>query len=205
MDVGEPLFAEFLGLPPIDIALFRAEAQQTARAMVGALIQRIEVPQLLVIQDLIAQGFAAAHTPTAMARAIAAVVGLDDRRAKALARFEAEVRAAGEKSEAKILRLVDADRRRKLKSRGIGIARTESTRTASKAQDMIWRQAIEQGQMAEGEYEQEWVPSPLACPICEGLRGARAPIGGRFPEPGGEGPPGPHPLCRCHRRLRRPE
>jgi hypothetical protein len=201
---GELIFAEAMGFQPIDLALFRSEAQQTARAMVGALIQRIEQPQLLTIQDIIAQGFAESRTPTASARAIASVIGLDDRRAAALLRYGDDLAAKGV-PERERLRLIEAERKRKLKSRGYAVSHTESVRAATAAQDMIWEKAIEEGQIGEGEYEQEWVPSPGACPRCEGLRGARAPIGGRFPEPGGAGPPEPHPHCRCGRRLRRPE
>jgi hypothetical protein len=200
---GELIFAQSMGFTPIDIALFRQEAQQTARAMIGTLVQGIEQPQLLTIQDLIAESFVQSKTPIQVARSVADVVGLDDRRARALARYALELEAKGI-PEKERLRLVEAERRRKLKSRGLAVGRTESTRCATKAQDFIWEKAISEGQMAEGDYEQEWVPSPNACPVCNGLRGARAPIGGRFREPGGEGPPNPHTHCRCGKRLRRP-
>lgn len=201
---GELVFAESMGFQPIDIALFRAEAQQTARAMVGTLVQGIEHQQLQTIQDLVAQGFAENLTPTVRARTIANVIGLDDRRAQALARYAAELEAKGV-PERERLRMIQAERSRKLKSRGLAVSRTESIRTATKAQDTIWEKAIAEGQTAEGDYEQEWVPSPNACSVCQGLRGARAPIGGRFRDPGGEGPPHPHTHCSCGKRLRRPE
>lgn len=201
---GELVFAESMGFQLIDLALFRAEAQQTARAMVGTLIQAIEQPQLVTIQDLIAQGFAASRSTTESARAIASVIGLDARRAEALEAYRLKLEADGV-PERKRLRLIETERKRKLKSRGYAVSHTESVRAATNAQETIWAKAIEEGQMAEGDYEKEWVPSPDACPVCQGLRGARAPIGGRYRDPGGEGPPHPHPHCRCGQRLRRPE
>lgn len=199
---GELVFAETMGFQPIDIALFRGEAQQTARAMVGELIQGVEGPQLETIQRIIAEGFAESRTPTRTARAIADVIGLDERRAGALAKYARELESKG-LPEKERLRLIEAERQRKLKSRGLAVGRTESTRTATNAQDIIWKRAISEGQMGEGEYEQEWLPSPNACPICQGLRGARAPIGGRFRDPGETGPPA-HTNCLCAKRLRRP-
>jgi hypothetical protein len=200
---GELVFAQTMGLPPVDIALFRAQAQQAARTMVGNLIQGIEQPQLETIQRVIAEGFAESQTPIQRARAISDVIGLDDRRARALAKYARELEADG-LPEKERLRLVERERRRKLKSRGLMVGRTESTRAATEAQDMIWETAVREGQIQEGEYEMEWLPSVNACPICLGLKGARAPIGGRFRDPGGEGPPNPHPGCLCGRRLRRP-
>lgn len=91
---------------------------------------------------------------------------------------------------------------RLLKSRGEAIRRTESLRAATEAQHIIWREAVDRGVLDPDKLEREWLPSPNACPICEGLRGARAPlVGGSYPEPGGEGPPAPHPNCRCAERV----
>lgn len=211
---GELVFAESLGLDPIDLGIFRRDAAQAARTMVGDLIQGIEVGrinpltgartrgQLDIVRDLVAEGFDVGRPHSASARLIRDVIGLDDRLAGALARYAAELEAKG-LAEAKRLRLIEKESRKKLQSRGLAVSRTESIRAASLAQDMIWQRAVEAGQITE-DYEQEWVPVVNPCPICEGLRGARAPIGGTFPEPGGQGPP-QHPSCRCARRLRRRE
>ena len=210
---GEIVFAESLGLPPLDVAVFRRDAAQAARTMVGDLIQGIESGrinpvtgvrsrgQLDIVRDLVADGFDTGRSHATSARLIRDVIGLDDRRAGALAKYAAKLEAEGV-PEAKRLRLIAAESRRKLQSRGLAVSRTESVRAASIAQDMIWQRGIQEGQL-DNVYEQEWVPSPNACPTCLGLRGARAPIGGEFPAPGGAGPPSPHPLCRCGRRLRR--
>jgi hypothetical protein len=199
---GELVFAESLGLEPIDIGLFRRDAAQAARTMVGDLIQGIEKGQLDAVRTIVADGFDLGRSHPASARLIRDVIGLDDRRAGALAKYAAKLEARGI-PEAKRLALIAKEAKKKLQSRGLAVSRTESVRAASLAQDMIWTRAVEAGQIT-ADYEQEWVPVPRPCPICEGLRGARAPIGGTFPEPGGQGPP-QHPSCRCGRRLRRRE
>lgn len=206
---GELVFAESLGLEPIDIGLFRRDAAQAARTMVGDLIQGIETGQLGAVRNLVAEGFEAGRPHAASARLIRDVIGLDDRRAGALAKFAAELERLGV-SEKRRLREVERMSRMKLQSRGLAVSRTESIRAASLAQDMIWERAVQAGQITEA-YEQEWVASPSAfnpekCPtgVCARLNHTRAPIGGEFPAPGGKGPP-VHPNCFCGRRLRRRE
>jgi hypothetical protein len=199
---GEVVFAESLGLAPIDLGIFRRDAAQAARTMVGDLIQGIETGQLDAVRAIVAEGFEAGRSHAASARLIRDVIGLDDRRAGALAKYAAKLEAMGI-PEKKRLALIAKEAKKKLQSRGLAVSRTESVRAASLAQDMIWQRAVQAGQITP-DYEQEWLPVPNACPICEGLRGARAPIGGQFPAPGGDGPPA-HPNCFCARRLRRRE
>lgn len=209
---GEIVFAETMGFEPLDLDIFRRDAADAARRMVGDLIQGIEVGkvnpvtgmrsrgQLDIVRDIIAEGFETGRTHRASAHLIRDVIGLDDRRATALAKYAAELEVKGVPQSMR-LRMIAAESKRKLQSRGLAVSRTESIRAASLAQDMIWERGLEAGQIPN-VYEQEWVPSPNACPICEGLRGSRAPIGGRFPDPGETGPPA-HPSCRCNKRLRR--
>lgn len=209
---GEVVFAETMGFEPLDLGIFRRDAADAARRMVGDLIQGIEVGrvnpvtgarsrgQLDIVRDIIGEGFDLGRPHRASAHLIRDVIGLDDRRATALAKYAAELEANGVPQSVR-LRMIAAEAKRKGQSRGLAVSRTESIRAASLAQDMIWQRGIEAGQIPD-VYEQEWVPSPNACPTCEGLRGARAPIGGRFPDPGDTGPPA-HPACRCGKRLRR--
>lgn len=218
---GELVFAETMGFPPLDLGIFRQDAVRASRSMVGDLIQGIEAGRvnpvtgirsrgsLEIVRDLVGEGFELGRPHAQSARLIREVIGLDDRRAGALAKSAAKLEAQGV-PEKKRLRMVAAESRRKHQSRGLAVSRTESTRAASIAQDVIWQRGLESGQFAD-VYEQEWVASPGAfnpekCPsgVCKGLHHARAPIGGKFPEPGGKGPP-VHPHCMCGRRLRRRE
>lgn len=211
---GELVFAETMGFPPLDLGIFRRDAEQAARTMVGDLIQGIEAGRvnpvtgirsrgaLEIVRDLVGEGFELGRPHAQSARLIREVIGLDDRRAGALAKYAQELEVKGI-PEKRRLRMIAAESKRKLQSRGLAVSRTESVRAASIAQDMIWGRALAEGQMPN-VYEQEWVPSVKACPVCRALKGARAPIGGTFPSPGGSGPP-LHPACGCGRRLRRRE
>lgn len=214
--VGAPIFAETMGfrLPP-DLAVFRQGAQGAARSIVGELVRGIEhgwtdpisgvhrPGSLETIQRIIAEGYELGHTPARIASNISQVVGLTDRQSDELLRFWAKLEADDTLTQRERLALLERERKRKLGIRGRAIGRTETTRAASAAQDLIWQQAVDDGELDAEVYEQEWLPAPGNCPICEGLRGKRAPIGGEFPAPGGKGPPNPHPHCRCGRRLRR--
>ncbi len=209
---GELVFADTMGFPPLDLGIFRQDATHAARAMVGDLIQGIESGRinpitgarsrgsLEMVRDLIGEGFDLGRPHAASARLIREVIGLDDRRAGTLAKYAVKLEAEGI-PEKKRLRMIAAESKRKLQSRGLAVSRTESIRAASIAQDVIWQRGLESGQFAD-VWEQEWVPSIRACPVCLGLMGARAPIRGQFPAPGGSGPPA-HPSCGCGRRLRR--
>lgn len=108
----------------------------------------------------------------------------------------------GELSAKRVAQLYRLENSRLLKSRGETIRRTESLRAATEAQHLIWREAVDRGVLDPETMEREWLPAPNACPECGGLRGARAPlVGGSYPDPGGDGPPGPHPNCRCGERV----
>lgn len=210
---GEEAFAELLRIPPVDISTFRRQARAVAKAQIGTLIQGIEYGpidpltgvrgpgQIDVIRGLIESGYAEGREPARTAQLVKDVIGLDDRRAQALLRYRGELEAQGYSGE-QLERLVAREEARKLKSRGLAIARTETIRAASEAQDLIWEEAVRSRQIPD-VYEQVWIASPNACPICRRLHGARAPIGKEFPPPGGKGPPAPHPHCHCGRRLER--
>lgn len=211
--VGEEVFADALGVAPVDISTFRRLAQQVSREQIGELIQGIEhgwtdpltrehVPgQIDVVQRLIDEGFAEGRSPSQTAKLIEDVIGLDDRRAGALVKYRDELVADGVEGE-ELDKLVEKERAVKIKSRALAISRTETIRAASEAQDLIWEEAVKQGQI-DDIYEMVWIASPRSCPVCRGLHLSRAPIGGEFPEPGGKGPPAPHPHCSCGRRLER--
>lgn len=199
---GELIFAAGMGLLPVDLGLFRQGASVAAREIVGNLIVDVSAGQVEAVRAIIAEGFELGRTVEASAKLLREVVGLDPRRAGALSKYEAELEAEGRAAD-QIERMVAAAGRRKLKSRALSIARTETIRAASESQDLIWEEGVRAGQIDQNVWEQEWVPIPGACRrVCLPLKAARAPIGGTFPGRGGKGPPA-HPFCRCGRRLRR--
>lgn len=84
-------------------------------------------------------------------------------------------------------------------ARAEAIARTETIRAANAGQQETWDQAVTAG-LLNGDEKQVWIVTPddALCPICEGLDGDEAPLGGTFNADGDDidGPPA-HPNCRC--------
>lgn len=192
---GAEVFAETNGFTAPEPEVFRAFARDAARTEVGQLVTAISEGQLGAIQEVTARGFAEGLSPRQQAEQLRGIIGLDERRAGALAKFQTELAGKEGLSEAQRQALLRREEQRLLQSRSLMVARTESVRAGTLAQDRIWSEAVERGELNEELYEEEWVASPNACEVCSGLDGERAPIGGQFPDPGGSGPPDPHPGC----------
>lgn len=80
-------------------------------------------------------------------------------------------------------------------TRGTLIARTEAMIATHEGQRQGWEQAVEAGILPEDAVV-EWmvVGDDKVCPICSGLEGATRKLSGKYPDPGGFGPP-LHPRC----------
>jgi hypothetical protein len=150
------------------------------------------------------QSFARGEHPNAIAKAIGDAVGLTPAQSDQVDR----VRLALQDEDVKpstIARRVAQLQKRKLKQRGQLIARTETMRAGNDGQLASWRTLVERGLLDDNRYEREWlaiVPSDgRTCPICEGLDGIRAPIGGDYTPEEAKGGAPQHPDCRCTERL----
>jgi hypothetical protein len=79
------------------------------------------------------------------------------------------------------------------------IARTETMTASNVGQQNAWDQAVDDG-LLTGDELQEWIVTPddRLCPVCDGLDGEQAELGGMFEADGEQydGPPA-HPNCRC--------
>jgi hypothetical protein len=194
--VGAEAFAEAVGIIPVtDVAAYRAQAERAARKLIGNLVTSIGQGQRLAIREVIATGYREGLPVKRLAETLRGVVGLDERRAGALAKFQAKLQARADLTAPQRARLAAREEARLLKSRTLAIAKTESVRAGSRAQEAVWQAAIAEGELAGEQLEREWLPSPSACPeICAPLAGARAEIDGEFPGEGGDGPPA-HPNC----------
>jgi hypothetical protein len=204
--VGAEVFAGAMGIAPVtDVAVYRVRAERAARKLVGDLVTGIGQGQRLAIREVIATGYREGLPVKKLAETLRGVVGLDERRAGALAKFQVKLEVRADLTVAQRVRLAAREEARLLKSRTLAIAKTESVRAGSRAQEVVWQAAIEEGELAGEQWEQEWLSGPDACPeICAPLAGARAGIGEEFPGEGGDGPPA-HPWCDCGRRLVRRE
>lgn len=213
----------------LDLDVFRSRAAGAARRLVGDAITLIDKAQREAIRAIIEEGYKLGRPPRASARAIEKLVGLDAaragaqvklvealklkpppmwalREAYALRKRPEEFDAWSERYRrglpaAQQRAWTDAAYARRLRSRGLAIARTETSAAARMAQNMIWEQAIEEGALDPAKWVKEWVRIPAAreCPVCGPLQRKRTVIGGRYPG-GLVGPPA-HTHCLCGERL----
>lgn len=208
-EVGVPVFAETLGVPALDLGTYRSRAVKAARELVGEAITLITHETRQAVREIVADGFAQGQTPRQIANRLAQTVGLDARRARGFETFLQDLQDdPPDLSEEQIQRLIDREYSRRLKSRGLAIARTETAAAAAAAQSAIWDTAIDEGKLQEQAYVRVWVRIPAAkpCPICGPLQKKRARIrGGYYVGAGGKRyyrPPG-HTNCRCGEFLDR--
>lgn len=202
--ISADTFAASVGLEAgvLDMDLFRLAAVDSASEQVGNLVTAITDSARESIRETVAAGFREGWSQIDIARNLRDVVGLDARRAESFNKFLARLKAdPPDLSSAGIQRLIDAEYGRLLKSRTLTIARTESVRASTLAQQDLFETAVDQGEIESDAWEQEWIASPNACDECNDLDGETTEIGGEFPDPGGSGPPDPHPACQCALRL----
>lgn len=169
------------------------------------LVDLLDVTQQQAVAAIVQRMFSDNVPPNRAARLIFEVIGLDSRQANAVASFEAGLQEDGRAPE-QIQRLVAtySDRLRRYRARMI--ARTESIRGSVRGQQMLWRVAVEQGVLIPSRTRQVWLTSldERACPTCMAMHHQQVPLGEPFIGPDGatyDGPPDPHPQCRCGIRL----
>jgi hypothetical protein len=176
---------------------------QWSRTHAAELVTNLSTETRRALRDVLTQAIHQGQAPARTARIVESVIGLTRQQANAVARFYAANREAG----VPLLRLNQLTQRyaaRLLRHRALVIARTEALKAANEGRRQQWEREAREGLIDRSRWEQEWVaivPSDgRTCPACEELDGARAPIGGSFPDPGGAGPP-QHPICRCTTNL----
>lgn len=169
------------------------------------LVDLLDLTQRQAVASIVQRMFRDGVPPNRAARLIFEVIGLDSRSANAVASFEAGLQEEGRAPE-QVQRLVAtySDRLRRFRARMI--ARTESIRGSVQGQQMLWRVAVEQGVLIPSRTRQVWLTSldERACPICLSMHHQQVPLGEPFIGPDGatyDGPPDPHPQCRCGIRL----
>ncbi len=193
-----------------------------AKAQSSALVTGVTAQQRAAIRAVIGEASSGALTVDGAAGALRQVVGLDTRRAAALAAYRGRMQAAAESAiaarpslpavrkaaiRAKADLRAEAYRRRLLASRTETIARTETSAAANEGLVQAWRQAEQAGKFPLG-LAKRWVTTPddRRCPICAAMQGRVASIGTPFDVPslGAMQRPPAHPNCRCTITLVRP-
>lgn len=158
------LLAEVFGLGGVDLDAFTAEASSAARDVIFRNVEAVNVESVQAIREIIAGGIERGESPAVIAHRIRSVIGLDARRAGALAKAELELLASGLSPE-EVASRIEQLRQQKLLSRAYAWSRTGNLESAMRGQLELWRQAKRQGLLqADLRSQFEGVSGPLDGP-----------------------------------------
>jgi hypothetical protein len=196
--------------------LLNPRAIAWANAESSTLVKYVTEQQKAAIRAVIGKTVGGEFTPVSAARQLRSIVGLDPRRAAALANFQARTDAATSALlaakpkwaaakvaavQAKAQRKVDRYAAKLLKSRTETIARTETMASANEGMLEAWRQARDAGKISRNLVKR-WITTPddrRCTVICKPMHGRMAPLDVAFvvPKVGAVQRPPAHPNCRC--------
>jgi len=165
-----------------------------AQQRVAELIREVTETTKEAVRQIIDRRFTEGLQTLRAAKQIRDMVGLTDRQELSVEKYRQGLIKDG-------LSLDAADRRalreiaRKLRKRGLLIARTEGRRAASAGQHEIFQEAARQGILDGGKAKRGWVAGPNACPDCMALDGKKVGLNEEF-APGIMFPP-LHPGGEC--------
>jgi hypothetical protein len=187
------------------------------------LVRDISGKQQNIIRGIMDRAFTEGMHPRKSAREIRRYIGLTEKQAAAVSRFQHNL-ASGDKGalrealsrglrdrrfDSTLRRALDEDiilspaqiekmsqryAERYLKFRSETIARTETKRASVRGQQELWQQAIDQGVLPP-DVQRRWITND-PCAICAPLGGKLAGMNDAFPG-GYMAPPDPHPNCTC--------
>jgi SPP1 gp7 family putative phage head morphogenesis protein len=173
-------------------AASKATASLVRRASAGTR-QAVRV----AVRDAVA-GVEGKASAQAAARTIRGVIGLDPRRAGAVATLRRRLVKQGE-DPARVAAKTEAYAGRLLRQRASTIARTEILGASNEGRLAAWRAAQDKGLLREGQ-RRTWVVTEddRLCPACEAMDGQTVDLGEPFEsEDGPVDAPPLHPNCRC--------
>lgn len=177
-------------------------AEEWASERVGALITGIDKSTQEAVQRITARGIKHGWSDDEIADRLAKKVGLTGRYADAVENYRSGLVERGyAKGDASRMASAYADQVRY--NRALAIARTEVQTALVEGQRIVWKEALEVGDI-DPRFRRQWVlhPSEANCSVCKRMNGKKARIDGayrnnmRMPA---------HPNCRCHERLVSPE
>lgn len=146
------------------------------------------------VRGIIERAISDGISPREAAQLIRQVVGLDPRRAQALASYRQQLVDAGEDGvERKVADYGDE----LLDDRAMTIARTETIAAANQGQLLLWRGARDDGLLNEDKTRKQWIATEdgRTDEECATLDGQTVALDDEFD--GGYDAPPAHPSCRC--------
>lgn len=172
------------------------EAEKWIKKFSADQIKYISRTNQLAIREIKLRAFQDGITVQAQRDLIKKHIGLLPQHVIAVGNYEDGLRKSG-MDKAAIDNLAGKYRNKLLNYRAKMIGVTESMTASNEGIRQTNINAVERGILKKDKYEQEWVISGLknVCDRCRAMSGARAPIGGKFPN-GSMGPPiHPHDHC----------
>lgn len=166
-------------------------------------IKYIDDSSKTAIRQIILRGQEEGITSQKQAQLIRQYIGLDPRRATALANYEAALLEAGASPSALANALVKY-RQKLINDRAENIALTEGHTATEEGYRQANEEAVKRGVLDPEEWERYWMVTrdKHTCDICNGLSGDTAELPRGSFQKGGRGPPR-HNRCRCTEGLRR--
>lgn len=184
------------------------QAELAASLTAALAVTRVDYETMMALREVIVRSFrfntSVFDSALQIERILRAGAGLDRRRARALQRFEEEMRKAGLADELLAVRVAQY-RDRLLHDRAVTIARHETLSAINSGQEEMWRQAVQTGTLP-ATMNQIWIAGmdDRTCPICRSLNNVIVPMGHsflcKFNGKSYERPQA-HVQCRCTRGL----
>lgn len=150
------------------------------------------------IRALVSTALREGGHPYDLARQIRPLIGLHERYATAVLRYQQRLTAEGVLSSERIASLTSSYYSTLLDSRSETIARTEVLGAENAGRAETWAQAVDLGYLSADSTKQ-WVAAPDAEEVCAGLDGEEVALDDEFDggEFGSVDMPPLHPNCRC--------
>jgi len=180
----------------ISFDLTNPKAIQWAKQYSADLVTRMTDESRAAINSIIVEGFGNGTQVKVMSRQIQEWIGLTERDAKALVKYEEELRSQG-LSEEQILKKTAAYYDKKIKLRAQNISRTETIRASNMGQQILWEDAAKEGLIDSAKIKRIWIATDddLTDDECLDLDGTQVGLYENFP--GDIFTPPAHPSCRC--------
>jgi len=200
-----PATAEALGVATLEVSfnVVVPETLQLIEQYAGQQIVGISQTTLSNVRQVLRRGFSEGRTLTQLMADLEGFVGLTPRQTEAIEGLRTRLTEQGI-APRRVQQQVDQAARRALQLRVESIARTESISASMLGQEILWREAAQQGLLDTERFRRLWIVTPddrLCRTICAPIP-SRNSEGRRLDEPfdtpiGQIQRPPAHPMCRC--------
>jgi hypothetical protein len=172
-----------------------------ARHYSAALVTELTDTTRAAVRSIVAEAVQAGQAPAVTARTIRSLIGLTERQALAVLKYEAEL-VADQRAAEVVAAMRDRYAAQLLTYRARVIARTETIKASAQGQLNLWKQAAQNGVLNPAKTQRVWVVTDddrLDEAICAPMAEQAVDFNENFTTPDGDSIDSPpaHPGCRC--------